>query len=233
MPYLAGLDGCKTGWIVVYKNLSAQQIDSRVVAGIEDLFATIDDLSVVAIDIPIGLTESGSRHCDVMARRAIGPRASSVFPAPIRSVVDAPTYADAGRISRDRQNCGISKQSFAIYPKIRSVDDALRSNSAIRDRVYEVHPEVSFRSWNGAPLMHSKKTLAGGCHRLRLVSMHFGEKAFDAVREKHPRRDVTDDDIIDAFAALWTAERIASGTARTLPEQPPVDTAGLPMRIVY
>ena len=40
-------------------------------------------------------------------------------------------------------------------------------------------------------------------------------------------------DILDAFAALWTAERIAAGRARTLPEQPPMDDTGLPMRIVY
>ena len=234
MPYLAGLDGCKPGWIAIYKGLNEREIQSGVVARIEELFAVLEELSVVAIDIPIGLTESGPRQCDRLARRAIGPRASSVFPAPIRAVIDALTYTDASRISRERQDCGISQQSFAIYPKVRSVDEALRSNPQIRDKVYEVHPEVCFRAWNGgAAMMHPKKTLTGGSDRLRLVSSHFGENAFQSVRARHSRRDVADDDILDAFAALWTAERIAAGTARTLPEQPPVDTAGLPMRIVY
>jgi predicted RNase H-like nuclease len=44
---------------------------------------------------------------------------------------------------------------------------------------------------------------------------------------------VADDDILDAFAALWTAERITSGVAVTLPENKPLDSTGLPMRIVY
>ena len=159
MAHIAGLDGCKKGWIALCQRLNESTIESRVVTGIEELFAAIDDLVVVAIDIPIGLTDSGPRACDVIARREIGPRASSVFPAPIRAVIEAPTYDDANRISRERQNRGISKQSFAICPKIRSIDEALRSNPAIRDRVYEVHPEVSFRAWNaGAPMMHPTRT---------------------------------------------------------------------------
>ena len=63
-------------------------------------------------------------------------------------------------------------------------------------------------------MMHAKKALDGGRDRLQLVSAHFGAEAFDAVRARHLRRDVADDDILDAFAALWTAERIATGRAR-------------------
>jgi hypothetical protein len=44
--------------------------------------------------------------------------------------------------------------------------------------------------------------------------------------------EVADDDILDAFAALWTAERIAPGEAVTLPEVPPRDRHGLPMEMV-
>jgi predicted RNase H-like nuclease len=44
---------------------------------------------------------------------------------------------------------------------------------------------------------------------------------------------VARDDIIDALAALWTAERIARGEARMLPPQPPVDEMGLRMEMVY
>lgn len=234
MTHIAGLDGCKKGWIALYRALEESIIESRIVTSVEELFAAIDDLAVLAIDIPIGLTESGPRQCDVMARREIGPRASSVFPAPIRAVLEAMTYDEASRISRERQNCGMSKQTFAICPKIRSIDEALRSNPGLRDRVCEVHPEVSFRAWNGgAAMTDPKKTLTGGSARLRLVSAHFGDEAFGAVRANYSRRDVADDDILDAFAALWTAERIAAGRARTLPEQPPTDDTGLPMRIVY
>jgi predicted RNase H-like nuclease len=233
MTHIAGADGCKSGWIVVYKDIAASRIESRVVAGIQELFDTVDDLAVLAIDIPIGLTESGSRQCDIVARREIGPRSASVFPAPIRAALASETYSEANRISRERQNKGLSKQAFAICPKIRSVDAALRANLELRDRVYEVHPEVSFRAWNGAAMMHPKKSLSGGSDRLRLVTTHFGSDAFDRVRDRHRRAEVGDDDILDAFSALWTAERIIHGTAQILPQEPPFDAAGLPMRIVY
>ena len=47
------------------------------------------------------------------------------------------------------------------------------------------------------------------------------------------RRHAADDDIADAFAALWTARRIVAGIARSLPDVPSLDRAGLPMRMVY
>jgi predicted RNase H-like nuclease len=36
-----------------------------------------------------------------------------------------------------------------------------------------------------------------------------------------------------AFAALWTAERILRGEARSLPPEPSSDSVGLPMRMMY
>src|SRR5436190_13495058 len=67
MTHIAGLDGCKKGWIALYRALEESIIESRIVTSVEKLFAAIDDLAVLAIDIPIGLTESGPRQCDVMA----------------------------------------------------------------------------------------------------------------------------------------------------------------------
>lgn len=200
---------------------------------LEELFDSVDDLAVLAIDIPIGLTESGARECDTLARREIGPRRSSVFPAPIRAAMAAPTYLDANRISRKLQNRGMSKQAFAICPKIRAVDGSLRTRPALRERIYEVHPEVSFRAWNRAVMTHHKRTPIGRADRLRLINTHFDRNVFEAVRGSHQRAHVLDDDILDAFAALWTAERIMNGAAQTLPSHPPMDSAALPMRIVY
>jgi len=45
-------------------------------------------------------------------------------------------------------------------------------------------------------------------------------------------KDVGDDDILDAFAALWSAERIPRGVSQSLPERPPTDRFGLRMEIV-
>ena len=51
---------------------------------------------LLLVDIPIGLPETGAeRACDLMARRLLGPRKSSVFPVPVRQAVHAPTYQEA------------------------------------------------------------------------------------------------------------------------------------------
>ena len=47
-------------------------------------------------------------------------------------------------------------------------------------------------------------------------------------RELHCKAD----DILDALVALWTAERIARGSAISIPAQPPLDAYGLRMEMV-
>lgn len=89
-----------------------------------------------------------------------------------------------------------------------------------------------FSSWSGAPLLDSKKSGFGFATRLRLVEARFPGQ-FDLVRRSVGRRAAADDDILDAFAALWTAERIFHGAARMFPEPPtPRDSMGLPMEML-
>ena len=58
----------------------------------------------------------------------------------------------------------VSKQLFNIAPKIREVDEALRTEPSAPARVFEVHPELAFwRLNNGQPLTEPKK-VKGRCH---------------------------------------------------------------------
>ena len=231
---LAGVDGCKSGWIVAYRRSDSGEIGTVAVAAVAELFRELRDPGLVAIDIPIGLTAGGARRCDVEARRRLGAkRGSSVFPAPIRAALQAATYRDANAISQRVQNLGISQQAWAIYPKIREVDELLQSRPALRERIVEVHPEVSFCHWNGGvPIVAGKRTAEGAAIRRALIDAHFGANAFAQARLRHSRASVADDDIADAFAALWTAERIARGESVCYPADPLRDDTGLPMRIV-
>lgn len=232
MSWIVGVDGCPAGWIAV--GLNEARLLSEVLGRLENVFAAFADPAVVTVDIPIGLTDRGGRQCDVLARRQLGPRASSVFPAPIRPCLGASTYEEAARISRECQNKGISKQGFAIYRKIREVDDLLTSRADLRGVVFEIHPEICFQAWNGGvPMPHPKRSIDGAIERRNLVERHFGASAFSTVRAAHPRSAAADDDIIDAFAALWTAERIRRGEARSVAADPPRDRVGLPMQMVY
>jgi predicted RNase H-like nuclease len=236
MSRVAGADGCKAGWICVIRDLEDGGLEALLVEDANRLVTLASNWDALAVDIPIGLTERGRRTCDDEARQVLGwPRRNSVFPAPVRSALSARTREDASAITSRADGRRVGVQSWNIYAKIRSMDDALqRAPTSVRQRIREVHPEVCFWAWQGgAAMKHSKKRAEGRAARRRLVDRDYGNAAFDAVRGSFPKKHVADDDILDAFAALWTAERIARGAAKTLPESPPTDAAVLTMEIVY
>ncbi|MFZ2490450.1 MAG: DUF429 domain-containing protein [Thermoanaerobaculia bacterium] len=227
---IAGIDGCRAGWVAVIED--AEGLHALVAATDAELYDVIDSAAITAIDIPIGLAESGARACDHHARRFLGGGHSSVFPAPLRALVAIHDHAEAARRSREVQGKGVSRQAVAIYPKVQQIDRILQMHRELRDRVCEVHPEVSFVAWNnGAALGASKHTPEGVELRRALVATHFGSEAVESVIEC-VRGRARIDDVLDAFAALWTAERIADGRARELGDGH-CDATGLPMRIVY
>ena len=221
---IAGIDGCRAGWLAAIKEGDA--LETRIVTTDDEVVALFAQCAVVAIDIPIGLADRGARACDVHARRFIRNRGSSVFPAPLRAFLHLRDYAEVNKLSRELQDRGISKQAFMIYPKVAQIDRVLQRHHELRPRVYEIHPEVTFTMWNdGVPIAASKHTREGIDARSALARSHFGEVP-SAPRGAH------EDDLLDALAALWTAERIVAGRAQELGDAH-VDVTGLPMRIVY
>jgi len=54
----------------------------------------------------------------------------------------------------------------------------------------------------------------------------------DLALEERAKLGCESDDIVDAFAALWTAERIHRGEAMSIPPIPPLDSHGLRMEMV-
>jgi predicted RNase H-like nuclease len=182
--------------------------------------------------VPIGLVERGARLCDADARRLLGPRRSSVFRAPIRPILGATSQTQASSIGRRVEGKGVSIQTWLIVPKIIEVDGCLRADPPRREIVREVHPEVSFFFLNGKrPVDAAKKTADGQAARLSLLSKWAGASIVDAFAS---RRELgcKADDIVDALAALWTAERIACGIAISIPVKPPLDACGLRMEMV-
>lgn len=232
MTTIGGADGCPGGWICVERDTVTREIFAEVLPTTAALRDRARHLAVLTVDIPIGLSETGPRDCDVEARRLLTSlRGSSVFPAPVRPAIDASSYTEA--CERSEAACGkrLSKQAHAIMWRIREVDEMLRGEPELQGRVREIHPEVCFYAWAGRPMQHAKRTGEGRAERLALVNEHFCG-AFGAVRASIPRRLAADDDILDAFAALWTAERIVRGEASTVPKAPPEDRYGLRMEMV-
>jgi predicted RNase H-like nuclease len=100
--------------------------------------------------------------------------------------------------------------------------------AAVDDRVHEVHPEVSFCALTGSHLPWSKKSWNGLALRRRLLA----EAGIHLPDEIPEIAGVAADDLLDAAVVAWSAARIASGEARTLPD-PPETSAGASVAIWY
>jgi len=206
---VAGLDGCRGGWVMAVVPLHGPGPSLvEVVTGLAGAAAALEcgRLTAAAVDIPIGLPASGRRPADAAARRLLGPRRSSVFPTPVRAVLGARDYADA--CARSRAACGkaISKQLFHILDKIAEADAVV--SPARQRRFVEVCPELSFALLAGAPMRHAKSTAPGRAERVRALAHDFPDAATHAA---HPPRPAKADDVLDAFACAWTARRFATG----------------------
>ena len=244
MTWLAGIDGCPAGWFRACRETESGELRFDLLCDVRALTEADPRPEVVALDMPVGLAESGPRACDTLARAHLGPRRSSVFPAPVRAALAARSHAEASALHEAADGRRVSAQAWNLFARIRAVDDWLAVDADARQRVVEVHPELAFATWAGEavggpgaegtprPMAHGKRTAEGRAERLALVEAWLGAGVLERARGDHRRRDLADDDILDALACLHTAHRIAEGRALSLPEPPPVDARGLPMRIV-
>jgi predicted RNase H-like nuclease len=235
--FVAGVDGCRGGWVVVLLELDGERRvvgeSCRVVESFQNVIALPETPRFVAVDIPIGLPTvamPGGRACDREARRMLGKRGSAVFSPPVRAVLSADCYEKAVTLSRasSRHTIGITKQVFGLVPKLREVHDAMTPDLQLRIR--EVHPELSFAVMNGGePLGSSKRSEEGKARRLALLGQHFSgvDDALGGVRKSALP------DVIDAYAAAWSAWRMARGKARYIPEELQMDSRGLRMGIWF
>lgn len=225
MPVL-GVDGCPGGWVgaLVHRD-SLRWLLLGCMAEVLQVPA-----AGVGIDIPIGLPDAGPRACDVAARRLLGRRGSSVFPAPVRAVLGAGSYPEACERSRAAQGRALSLQTYHLLGRIADVDAELAP--AGQERVAEVHPEVSFAGLLGR-VPAPKKTPAGRAERtaaLQGVMPALDVAALVAVAPRPARPD----DALDALACAWSAERRHRGVAVSLPShEPSRDGRGLAMTITW
>ncbi|MBM3546071.1 MAG: DUF429 domain-containing protein [Alphaproteobacteria bacterium] len=233
MIHVAGVDGTPGGWAVLIKK--ADRLIIRKVAILSDVLDGATDLDMIAVDVPIGLLdvyEVGGRACDRAARKFLGrPRGSSVFPAPVRPVLAANSWHEACALSRAAGPHGkaVTKQTFAILPKIKEVDELLGERPELRKVVREVHPEVCFRELAGKPMIHHKASVKGRDERRCVLTSSFAD--WHLVEKSGRNQGIPIEDILDAGVACWSALRLADNKGRSLPDTVPHDGTGLPMAI--
>ncbi len=236
MVWIAGVDGCRGGWIAVFRHVARGDL----VWGLYERFADILDApewpKIIAVDMPIGLLDAaapGGRGPEKLLRRRLAPagRASCVFTPPVRRALAASTYSEALRINHrsSPQRIGISRQSFGLFVKLRELDALI--SPRLQGRVREAHPEFAFLCMNGGSAIPApKKTSAGFARRAALLRRH-GFGALIAAARKIPRKFAGPDDVLDAAAVCWTALRLLRGEAVVLRAHSPRDSRGLKMEV--
>ena len=235
MKKISGVDGCKGGWLAFHFNGNHWSED--IFSDINELYSK-GDSDLILIDIPIGLreTESSERLCDLESRKILNKRNSSIFPAPSRLAIHCDEYREASQKNKEATGRGLSRQSFGIIPKIREVDVFIQSKEydPRRKRIREVHPEICFWGLNECSEMnYKKKDTLGQCERIQLLGSYIKdvEKIFDKTRNRYKKKQVADDDILDALACAATA--LFNNSLSTFPPVPEKDTQGIAMEIVY
>lgn len=236
MAWVAGIDGCRAGWVVVLCHMETGEVRQTVLPEISGIVTLPENPTSIAIDMPIGLLDEavrGGRGCDRQARRILGsPRSSSVFSPPVRTVLKYNSYGTAKRANEESSplRIGISKQAYALTKKIREVDEFVRT-SGFQGTVKEVHPELCFFELSGGkPMQHNKKSTPGFNERKQLLEQ-VGFLQVIAQCSTRLRSVVAKDDVLDACVSCWTAGRILLGKAIRIPDIPEVSCEGLFMEM--
>ena len=230
-----GVDGCRAGWLAI--GLTKEDIwQVNTFPDIASLWCHYNQASMILIDIPIGLREEGvqERRCDSEARKLLGPRRSSVFPAPCRSAAYAKSYREACEVNERLTGRRLSMKSWNITPKIREVDCLLPNNEAARARIREIHPELCFSGLAGHPMKHPKKRSEGLAERTQILQSTYPQAAavISHTISAYRRKDVSRNDILDALCAALTA-MLGEQKLTSIPQPPEFDSRDLRMEMVY
>jgi predicted RNase H-like nuclease len=213
---VVGVDAAgRLGWVGVVVD-DTGFVGARFGA-LREIVEWAEPVGVVGVDIPIGHVPGGTRQADIRARRFVGSRGASVFAAPPAEVLGAGSYAEANATLTGLGLPMLSRQAWALVPKM--VEAA--ALAAVDERVFEVHPEVSFCELAGECLGWSKKSWNGLLLRRRLLT-DAGVELPEVIVDLG---GAVADDVVDAAVVAWSARRIAGGTACPLPD-PPQESGG-------
>jgi predicted RNase H-like nuclease len=221
MPTYLGLDGFRGGWVAAW-------IDDRgdhgfdYSPGLNRLFAM--PFARAMIDMPIGLTMSGHRICDVRARRLVG---SSVFMGARRNLWQFSDQASANQHywRYEGAGMGVSCQLWNIRDKIKEVDDFMTPER--QATIGEAHPELIFQRLAHPLRLERKKSAEGRAQRIDLLVDGGFVKISKWLIQRYGT-GIGRDDLIDACACA-----IAARDSNTFLGDDEPDVRGLRMEINY
>lgn len=221
---VAGIDVWRKRWVAVVLR-DGRYEDALQDPSLEKLLEALSGMAAIGIDMPFGLASGARRRdADAIAREFVGPRGSAVFPTYPREVYEAPTYDAAREACLSLTEGSISRQAYALGERILELERTVEGEHEVR----EVHPEVSFREMAGRHVSWPKSSW-NGLHERRQLLLDQGVRI---PTEITIIGNAGAEDVLDATAAAWSADRIAHGTAKTFPN-PPQSVNGRQIAIWY
>lgn len=197
MSRLAAVVGAKAGWFVLRETPLPGPWSWFVAPTFEKAMQRLESYEVVAIDVPLSLTE-------------------------------LPESSDGG------DEPGIRDRWRRPVEKIREVHEYMRTHPGSAHFLYEVHPRLSFLELEGGA---AERPVANGKPRFRdqlsFLCDIFPTRALRQALTTFRQAEASRHDILDAFAMLWSAKRIATSRAKRLPSIPVYDARGFDMAIWY
>ena len=205
---LIGIDGTSSGWIASIGSSNNKCVS--IITFSENLNKILSDYpnSVVVIDMPTELNKKNYlRECDVLAKRYLGKSfQSSIFIPPLKRVLDCADYQEANMLSKKLTGKGLSKQSWNLKSKIIEVQGI----SKLSNKIYEGHPECSFKMLKNETLKAKKKSVLGIFERLSILKKA-GLDPLSLSLHLESTPTIKIDDVLDSMVLFITASRIFEG----------------------
>jgi predicted RNase H-like nuclease len=223
--HVIGVDAYPLGWVAVELRDGAF-VRAMLASTLYEVVAGSSGATVIGVDIPLGLLPDRWRQADSLAAEVLGPRRASVFRVPPKPVWQQQDFVSANRVCRELTGTGLSRQSWALRPKLMEANTIWERHPGL---LFEAHPEVSFRTMAGTPLAQPKKSWSGMVRRRALLASQ-GIRLPDQLG---PAGDAPPDDVLDAAAVAWTANRVANKSAGSHPDPPELAGSGVPVAIWY
>lgn len=236
---LVGVDGCRAGWITLALHPGESRPKVHIFGSFADLIAGFGSTATVAVDMPMGLPDrvTGSgRGPEQTIRPYLGARQSSVFSIPARAAVEAETYGEACDLSLQTSDPPrkVSRHAFHLFGKIREIDCLLQSDTGLRERLIESHPEFAFCRLNAMVPMATPKKIRGVVNpqgiaeRIGLLASH---GIAPDIFADGPPRGAAMDDLVDAGVNMVMAGRHVRGLTSPFPSRPARDRHGIMIAI--
>ncbi|MEM9011514.1 MAG: DUF429 domain-containing protein [Pseudomonadota bacterium] len=235
MTQVAGIDGCRAGWLVVRALAGAWGEATAALA--PDFSTATTGARPVLVDMPVGLSEApGGRALDAELRTFLRDHAdglrgvgSRVFAPPSRPTLEqfraGADYAPLNAALPPGRR--LSRQAFNITAKIAEVDAWM---TPARQRwCREAHPEIAFTLLTGRTLPPKKSADGRAARRSALAAQGFRIGRLASGLGRRTGR-WGEDDLLDAAVLAWSAARVAAGMARSFGGTR--DARGLRMEVV-